>query len=181
MGNGEKGGNFTYSLIRTCLPPCLTPLSAPCAGKVKISDLANSGCYCFASGSYLARYCARVIDEALVQLSQDGVGEYYTSGVIKAMLDDGGGGGAGGEGHDFRAILLEKSDMQVLGTPAQVADFCRTWPSQPALRFVFDLDNTLCSPPAAKNDYSSCLPHEPAIAYLRQVRSRAARRPLSAA
>jgi hypothetical protein len=39
-------------------------------------------------------------------LSQDGVGEYYTSGVIKAMMDSNGK-------HQFEAILLQKNDMQV--------------------------------------------------------------------
>jgi hypothetical protein len=58
----------------------------------------------------------------------------------------------------------------VLGTPAQVADFCRDWPDQPALRFVFDLDNTLCSPPTEAGNYSTCLPYPTVIEYLRQVR-----------
>jgi len=42
-----------------------------------------------------------------VQFSQDGVGEYYTSGVIKAMLESTNGK------HQFEAILLQKNDMQV--------------------------------------------------------------------
>lgn len=51
--------------------------------------------------------CAALFSVSKVQLSQDGVGEYYTSGVIKAMLDDPSGG------HQFEAILLQKHDMQV--------------------------------------------------------------------
>jgi len=54
--------------------------------KVKISDLANSGCYCFVSGSSLANYCRHVISNALTQQSQNGVGEFYTSGVLTLTL-----------------------------------------------------------------------------------------------
>lgn len=54
--------------------------------KVKISDLANSGCYCFASGTSLAKYCEYVISQALTQQSQNGVGEFYTSGVSQVTF-----------------------------------------------------------------------------------------------
>jgi hypothetical protein len=56
--------------------------------KVKISDLANTGCYCFKNGVELAKYCELIIENGITQLSQDMQGEFYTSGVIKAMLDD---------------------------------------------------------------------------------------------
>jgi capsule biosynthesis phosphatase len=130
--------------------------------KVKISDYANSGCYCFEDGNTLAEYCIKIIDHALMQKSQDGVGEFYTSGVIKAMLED---------KHPFEAILLQRSDMQVLGTPQQVIDFCKEWKEQPALRFVFDLDNTLGTAPHVKGDYTTCEPILHTIEYLRQVKA----------
>ena len=130
--------------------------------KVKISDFANSGCYCFHDGNTLAEYCVKIIDHALTQKSQDGVGEFYTSGVIKAMID---------EKHPFEAILLQRSDMQVLGTPQQVIDFCKEWPEQPALRFIFDLDNTLGTAPKVPGDYTTCKPIAHTIAYLRQVKA----------
>lgn len=129
--------------------------------KVKISDYANSGCYSFQNGKILKTYCKKIIDKALTQQSQDGVGEFYTSGVISAMIED---------NYDFEAILLQRADMQVLGTPAQVEQFCAEWPDQPALRFVFDLDNTLCTTPRRKGDYTTCEPVSHTIAYLKQVK-----------
>jgi hypothetical protein len=73
-----------YSYIT--VPDRATNVITDIKEKVKISDLANSGCYCFVKGSQLAEYCVKIIDEALVQQSQDGVGEFYTSGVIKVRL-----------------------------------------------------------------------------------------------
>eukprot|EP00959_Pyramimonas_sp_CCMP1952_P026624 558510-Pyramimonas_sp.AAC.1 len=77
-------------------------------------------------------------------------GEYYTSGVIKAMLMD---------GHAFKAIEVDAvKDFHVLGTPSQVEEFCATWPRQPAKRWCFDLDNTLVTHPTVVGDYSTCKP-----------------------
>ena len=73
-------------------------------------------------------------------------GEFYTSGVIKAMLDD---------GERFEALTLDKEAMHVLGTPAQLKDFCRKWPKPTAYRVCFDLDNTLFGPPEVSGDYST--------------------------
>lgn len=39
--------------------------------KVKISDNANTGCYCFKSGVELAEYCEKIIESGAMQLSQD--------------------------------------------------------------------------------------------------------------
>ena len=61
--------------------------------------------------------------------------------------------------------------MQVLGTPQQVIDFCKEWKEQPALRFVFDLDNTLGTAPHVKGDYTTCEPILHTIEYLRQVKA----------
>jgi len=102
--------------------------------KVKISDWANSGCYCFRSGSELAAECEALIEANSKQLSQDGVGEFYTSGVIAVMI---------AKKLPFRALKIEAGDMQVLGTPSQVEEFCSTWPTQPRQRFVFDLEGAL--------------------------------------
>jgi dTDP-glucose pyrophosphorylase len=38
--------------------------------KVKISDHANTGCYCFRNGAELERYCVGIIDAGVMQLSQ---------------------------------------------------------------------------------------------------------------
>ncbi|KAH8064478.1 hypothetical protein JL722_1352 [Aureococcus anophagefferens] len=70
--------------------------------KVKISDWANTGCYCFRDGERLLHYCGVIIDRGETQLSQDMKGEFYTSGVIKAMLDD---------GERFEALVLDRDCM----------------------------------------------------------------------
>eukprot|EP00408_Alexandrium_pacificum_P024966 CAMPEP_0171196886 /NCGR_PEP_ID=MMETSP0790-20130122/22132_1 /TAXON_ID=2925 /ORGANISM="Alexandrium catenella, Strain OF101" /LENGTH=342 /DNA_ID=CAMNT_0011662121 /DNA_START=75 /DNA_END=1103 /DNA_ORIENTATION=+ len=102
--------------------------------KVKISDWANSGCYCFRDGVRLAAECEALIESNSKQASQDGVGEFYTSGVIAAMI---------AKKEPFRGLTLEVSDIHVLGTPAQVQEFCETWPAQTRQRFVFDLEGVL--------------------------------------
>jgi NDP-sugar pyrophosphorylase family protein len=91
-------------------PPAITGTKE----KVKISDWANSGCYCFASGDELLRECDELLNRKKTQQSQDGVGEYYTSGVITQMLE---------KKRPFVALKLETEEMQVLGTPAQVRAF----------------------------------------------------------
>lgn len=80
---------------------------------MKISDYANSGCYCFKSCEELMSYCGKIIDAGEMQLSQDMKGEFYTSGVIKAMLDD---------GIECKMIPISKECMHVLGTPSQLID-----------------------------------------------------------
>jgi len=104
--------------------------------KVKISDWANSGCYCFRDGCQLATECAALIEANSRQNSQDGVGEFYTSGVIAAMLS---------RKEAFKALKIGANDFHVLGTPSQVAEFCSSWPAQPKQRFVFDLEGVLIS------------------------------------
>jgi len=102
--------------------------------KVKISDWANSGCYCFRDGSQLATECEALIESGAQQASQDGVGEFYTSGVIAAML---------AKKEPFQALKLKTTDIHVLGTPAQVEQFCVNWPTQTRQRIVFDLEGVL--------------------------------------
>jgi len=102
--------------------------------KVKISDWANSGCYCFSSGTELEQECIKLLERGDQQLSQDKVPEYYTSGVISQML---------GEGKPFTALKLNRSDFHVLGTPQQVVDFCASWPDVPRIRVAFALERSL--------------------------------------
>ncbi|KAJ8608916.1 hypothetical protein CTAYLR_005275, partial [Chrysophaeum taylorii] len=128
--------------------------------KVKISDWANTGCYCFRDGDELLAYCAKIIERGETQLSQDQKGEFYTSGVIKAMLDD---------GLPFEGIVLDRGDMHVLGTPAQVVDFCHAWDKPPAYRVCFDIDNTLFSSPRVPGDYSTCVPVKRTIDMLKAL------------
>ena len=88
-------------------------------------------------------------------------GEFYTSGVIKAMLDD---------GERFEALTLDKEAMHVLGTPSQLKDFCRKWPQPTAYRVCFDLDNTLFGPPEVSGDYSTCRPIPRAVRMCRHLK-----------
>ncbi|CAE7742034.1 klhl36 [Symbiodinium microadriaticum] len=81
--------------------------------KVKISDWANTGCYCFRDGAELAKECEALIKRGETQLSQDQKGEFYTSGVIAAMIS---------RGAPFKGIKLYRNDFHVLGTPTQVGD-----------------------------------------------------------
>ena len=75
--------------------------------KEMISDWANCGTYCFQNGKDLIKYIKQIM-----QRNETQRGEYYTSGVIKAMLTD---------GHEFRAIEVDAvKDFHVLGTPPQV-------------------------------------------------------------
>jgi len=102
--------------------------------KVKISDYANTGCYCFKDGVELEVYCKRIIEAGAMQLSQDQKGEFYTSGVIKAMLDD---------KIPCKMLELPTDKIHVLGTPAQLKAWCAAWPEQPAARIVFGVERTL--------------------------------------
>lgn len=128
--------------------------------KVKISDHANSGCYCFVDGTRLAAECEALLSSGSTQLSQDKVGEFYTSGVIKAMLD---------KGEPFAALRLHEHDFHVLGTPAQVEAFCASYAEPPKLRFCFDLDNTLVTAPQIAGDYTTCLPIPENIAMVQEL------------
>lgn len=69
-----------------------------------------------------------------MQASQDGVGELYTSGVIKAMIL---------AGYDFEALELKTSEICCLGTPLQLKEFSTSYSHQPTLRFAFDFDSAL--------------------------------------
>ena len=121
--------------------------------KVKISDHANTGCYCFSDGNELLSQCTALLDAGSTQLSQDAVGEYYTSGVIAAMI---------GEGATFTACQIDPGRMHVLGTPTQLQEWCvkQATPRVTARRFCFDLDLTILGSPAVAGDYSTCEPIE---------------------
>mmetsp|Transcript_15184 Transcript_15184/g.25228 ORF Transcript_15184/g.25228 Transcript_15184/m.25228 type:complete len:438 (+) Transcript_15184:80-1393(+) len=120
--------------------------------KVKISNYANTGCYCFRNASELREYIEAIMKRGEMQLSQDQKGEYYTSGVIKTMLKD---------KIPFKAILVDRSDFFVLGTPSQVKAFCmdreRAGAIQPKT-FCFDLDHTLVTGPKIPGCYDTCQP-----------------------
>jgi len=77
--------------------------------KVKISDNANTGAYGFANIHELHNYAKYVLDNNITFKN-----EFYTSCIIDCMIKD---------GHCFRAIELNDTDVHVLGTPSQVRAF----------------------------------------------------------
>ncbi|CAE7781378.1 rmlA [Symbiodinium sp. CCMP2592] len=130
--------------------------------KVKISDWANTGCYCFRDGAELAKECEALIKRGETQLSQDQKGEFYTSGVIAAMIS---------RGAPFKGIKLYRNDFHVLGTPTQVAEWCSSWPNQPKMRFLFDLHGTLLTAPQEEGDLRSCRAIERNVKLLRRLKA----------
>lgn len=121
------------------------------AEKVKISDCASVGTYCFETGHTALKYCKKVV-ESNVRVR----GEYYVSSVIQAMLED---------GHHFNAIQVD--GYNCLGTPSQLQGF----DSEKKLRVCFDIDNTLVSEPKIPGDYSSVEPISKNIEFLRFLKN----------
>lgn len=125
--------------------------------KVKISYYANTGCYCFRNGSILKQYCQKIMDENIREKN-----EFYTSCVIKKMLQD---------GEIFNANILNYSDVSCVGTPLQLKIHCAHPKIIPLKRICFDLDNTLVTSPKIKGDYTTVEPIFKNIEYLRFLKS----------
>lgn len=115
--------------------------------KVKISDLANSGCYGFTNAElFSSQY--QLCDKSK---------EVYISEIIKGLLL---------RGEVFNPIKV--SDFHILGTPQQISDFSKKHTGEPK-RFVFDLDNTLVTYPKIEGDYTTVDPIEKNIKFLRSI------------
>jgi len=94
------------------------------AEKVKISDYANAGGYGFASVRNLKKYCQLILDKDIRQKN-----EFYTSGVIKQMLND---------GHDFYIKEIKQLDFITLGIPKHLRDFVLRAASYPEVADMED-------------------------------------------
>jgi capsule biosynthesis phosphatase len=116
--------------------------------KKKISDNANSGCYVFNDTKQVLKYIDRIEKNS----------EKFTSDIIKEMLKD-----------DIEFSSVEVKDFHVLGTPQQIIEFAKSFPTE-TKRFVFDLDNTLVTFPTIAGDYSSVKPIPKTINYLRNLK-----------
>mmetsp|Transcript_13985 Transcript_13985/g.23863 ORF Transcript_13985/g.23863 Transcript_13985/m.23863 type:complete len:506 (+) Transcript_13985:1-1518(+) len=119
----------------------------------------------------MREYCGRRLDNDIGEL-----GEYYTSSVIKEMIED---------GHTFRGVHVE--DWVCVGTPRQLQEFLielrdkrrghfgsfRSTSGeeiQPKKqRFCFDLDGTLVTFPDVSRDYTSVRPIESNIKLAREL------------
>lgn len=116
--------------------------------KVKISDNANSGCYVFKSTEEVLKYIDRIEKKS----------EKFISDIIKEMLKD-----------EIYFSSVEVKDFHVLGTPQQIIEFSKSYPTEKK-RFVFDLDNTLVTFPTVKGDYTTVKPISKTINYLRNLK-----------
>jgi capsule biosynthesis phosphatase len=120
--------------------------------KVKISDNANSGIYCFQSGKTLKSYCEEVINASILDK-----GEFYVSNIFKLML-----------AREELVKGIEVKKFHCLGTPFQLQLFATSHVEKgEKTRFCFDFDNTLVSFPKVKNDYSTVEPIETMVNFAR--------------
>ncbi len=120
--------------------------------KIKISDNANTGAYGFESGLELKKYC-----DDILNLNK----ELYTSCVYEKMLED---------NKSIFGCKIEK--FNCVGTPLQLKIFCnQNKDKEEKLRVCFDLDNTLVTHPTVSGDYTSVLPIQRNIDYLKFLKS----------
>jgi capsule biosynthesis phosphatase len=115
------------------------------AEKEKISNLACTGAYGFESYIQLLEYTQRILDNKIKQKN-----EYYTSTVIREMIND---------GIEFHYSVINTNVYHCLGTPIQLKLFYSNFKNianlnVKHLRICFDFDNTLVTFPKLKDDYS---------------------------
>jgi capsule biosynthesis phosphatase len=121
--------------------------------KVKISDKANTGTYCFESGRLVKELCTRLLKGNHKQKN-----EFYISGLYKLLLDD-----------KVKVTSSDVSDFHCVGTPTQLKMFCENHTNVKPQRFCFDLDNTLVTSPVVAGDYSTCKPIEDNINFVKHL------------
>jgi capsule biosynthesis phosphatase len=128
--------------------------------KNKISDYACTGAYGFKSYFELNKYCKYVISNDIMQKN-----EYYLSNAIKSMIED---------SIIFKKEVIPKEKYICLGTPFQLRMFYHNnipkLKYEDPIRICFDLDGTLVSFPQKKDDYSTVLPIERNIKFLRYLK-----------
>ncbi|NBW58406.1 hypothetical protein EBR43_11660, partial [bacterium] len=120
--------------------------------KVKISENANCGIYCFETGQLLKKYCSKLLETNHLDR-----GEFYISCLYDLMLKD-----------EIVIGSQQISNFNCVGTPMQLKIFCETH-ANGLDRFCFDLDGTLVTKPQIDGDYSSCLPIEKNINLLKHL------------
>lgn len=132
--------------------------------KEKISDYACTGAYGFSSFKTLLKYTEKIITNKIKQKN-----EYYTSTIIKQMLND---------NIRFDIGIIDKSNWHCIGTPIQLRQYYSKCindktnvDTSKKLRLCFDLDNTLVTFPKVQNDYSTVEPIHKNIEFLRYVKN----------
>ena len=127
--------------------------------------VAITGAYGFKSYKTLLKYCNLTIENNFRFKN-----EFYISNVIKLMIDD---------SINIENITIEKKYWHCLGTPIQLKYFYNNLPKISCLtnhskispkRICFDLDNTLVTFPKVKNDYTTVLPIQKNIDYLKYLK-----------
>ena len=133
--------------------------------KESISQYACTGAYGFNSIKQLLKYSQKIIEQNITQKN-----EFYTSGVIKEMLND---------NIIFKNININAKNLICLGTPLQLKLFYNNYPKISSInnkifiknkRICFDLDNTLVTFPTITNDYTSVKPIEKNINLLKYLK-----------
>ena len=151
-----KGSEQLYSYIQTNNEAAGV---SDIAEKVRISSYACSGAYGFNSFRQLLEYSQHVIDNN----TQIQHGEYYTSSVIREMIQGG--------GVSFTYSVINIEEYFCLGTPFQLRMFHENHKAHSKkLRICFDIDNTLVTFPQIENDYSSVQPIHKMISLLQRLK-----------
>lgn len=159
--NLKKCGNAVFSFLDYSESPVYSYVKVNSGNyiteireKEKISDLANTGCYCFETGTVLKTYCEKIIEKDVREKN-----EFYISCVIKQMIE---------EDNPITSIVISKSDFHCLGTPFHLKLFSSEQHKfMKPMRFCFDLDKCLVSKPLVEGDYSTVAPIQRNIEYLR--------------
>lgn len=131
----DKGDKPIFSYLQLDSDGTITDIRE----KVPISKNANTGGYAFSSGTLLRKYCMHVLDGA-----SGATGEFYISGVIKKMVED---------GHTFKGLYVP--DFACVGTPWQLSAFLQRIARNEVktsrkMRFVFDLVRCFTAMPSAR-------------------------------
>lgn len=133
--------------------------------KTKISNYACTGAYGFSSHLNLLHYTQYILDKKIKQKN-----EYYTSTVIKEMIND---------SHLFKINIMNYENWHCLGTPIQVRQFYNNYPkigcinnlnNIKKMRFCFDFDNTLVTYPKINKDYTTVEPIKKNIEFLKYLK-----------
>jgi choline kinase len=116
------------------------------AEKIKISDNANTGAYCFKDANVLQKYAKNALEDCNINR------EIYISDVYKKMLFD---------NCTIKSCLVD--DYVCLGTPEQLRYQSQNTKNNDNLIFCFDLDNTLVTYPKITGNYSTVEPLQNSI------------------
>jgi capsule biosynthesis phosphatase len=122
--------------------------------KVKISDNACCGVYCFKNSLLLKNY---IID--VIKNNNKTKNEFYISTLYKNMLND-----------NILITHKEIKNFNCLGTPEQLKMNSTNLSTVKKMRFCFDLDNTLVTYPTIKGDYSTVNPIIKNINFLKSLK-----------